>query len=138
MLNDRDSASKSMRRSMKKFEKMSVKASESKLQIKKQQVHNEAKRVQDIDVNIEDKVLQFEERRIENYKAILHDLLKSQIFYHAKALESLSKAFKHVKDIDHIEGVDFLAREISLSAEQVQQVKTRRRTSTFSAPRSPL
>ena len=131
MLSERESAAKSMRKAMSKFENLSERTSETKLEIKKQKVQNEAMRVQSIDECIEDKVLHLEEKRIQNYKEMLEDLLKSQVFYHAKSLEILSKAMKSIVDVDQEEGVNFLARELSLTPDDVEQHR-RRRSSVFS------
>lgn len=132
MLVERESASKSMRKAMTKFENLSERISETKLAIKKQKVQNEAMRVQHIDESIEEKVLHLEEKRIQNYKELLEDLIKSQIFYHAKSLETLSRAYKSIPDVDHVDGVNFLARELSLTPEDVQQHRRRRSSSVLS------
>lgn len=71
-------------------------------------------RIKDIDDNLEEKILSYEETRIEDFQSVLDDFIRSQIFYHSRALEALTGAYKRVRQIDKKDGSLSLARDLSM------------------------
>lgn len=50
--------------------------------------------------NLEEQVVSFERQKLHDMKSVFLDFISSEIGYHAKAIESLTKAYQEVNNID--------------------------------------
>jgi len=121
LLKDRNTSVKSSLKFRDQFETLVSKptTSQSKLDRKRLQLEVEEKRVYTIDRGLQQNLLKYERKRIDEMKAIMQDIVTGQLQFHCKAVESLSKTLKSIRKLDSSEAVEELCSDLHISAQHL-------------------
>jgi len=113
LLKDRNQSTKNASKYKDQFDSLASKnLSQEKMEKKKAQLKVEENRVLSIDKNLQQTMVKYEHKRISEAKSILDDFIKSQLFFHCRAVELLTKSYRALGKVNPDDAVVQMCKEL--------------------------
>ncbi|GBG32622.1 Protein FAM92A [Hondaea fermentalgiana] len=122
LLRDRNRSIKSSVKFKEQFATLANKpaTSQSKLEKKRNQLQDEEKRMYTIDKSLQQNLIRYEEKRVQDAQSAFEDFVKGQLLYHCRAIETLTAALKSVQRVDPASSVDQLCNDLHIKDNRPQ------------------